>query len=121
MGAPVSCLRRWAPAIWSMWAWVMMICLTVRECLARRARMRGMSSPGSTTMASREVSSPRMEQLHWRGPTGMVSRIMIFSGLGLLEVVDAVVFGLGDTEEGAVAEFGGEGDLVCDVGPGLEV
>ncbi len=38
----------------------------------------GMSSPGSTTMASREVSSPRMEQLHWSGPTGMVSRIMIF-------------------------------------------
>ena len=40
---------------------------------------------------------------------------------GLLEVVDAVVFRLGDAEKGAVAELGGEGDLVCDVGPGLEV
>ncbi len=36
----------------------------------------GMSSPGSTTMASREVSSPRMEQLHWSGPTGRISWIM---------------------------------------------
>jgi hypothetical protein len=41
--------------------------------------------------------------------------------LRLLEVVDAVVFGLRNAEEGAVAEFGGEGDLVCGVGPGLEV
>src|ERR1700728_550082 len=36
-----------------------------------------MLSPGSTTMASPEVSSPRMVQLHWSGPTGKVSRIMV--------------------------------------------
>ncbi len=41
--------------------------------------------------------------------------------LWLLEVDDAVVFGLGDAEEGAVAEFGGEGDAVGGVGPGDEV
>ena len=41
----------------------------LEECLT----MREMSSPGSTTMASREVSSPRMEQLHWSGPTGRIS------------------------------------------------
>ena len=40
------------------------------------ATMREMLSPGSTTMASREVSSPRMEQLHWRGPTTRISWIM---------------------------------------------
>ncbi len=41
--------------------------------------------------------------------------------LGLLEVVDAVVFGLGDVEEGAVAELGWEADAVVGVGPGLQV
>ena len=35
-----------------------------------------MSSPGSMTMASRVVSSPMMEQLHCRGPTGKISWIM---------------------------------------------
>jgi hypothetical protein len=39
----------------------------------------------------------------------------------LLEVVDAVVLGLGDAKEGAVTEFRGEGDTVVGVGPGFEV
>lgn len=34
------------------------------------------SSPGSMTMASRVSSSARIVQLHWRGPTGKISRIM---------------------------------------------
>ncbi len=47
--------------------------------------MRGMSSPGSTTMASWEVSSPRMEQLHWRGPTGddFVDHLFILEAAGI--------------------------------------
>ena len=75
-GGSGEALERWAPAMWSMWAWVMTICLTVRWWRARVARMREMSSPGSTTMASWEVSSPRMEQLHWSGPTTRISWIM---------------------------------------------
>src|SRR6185437_3171935 len=35
-----------------------------------------MSSPGSTTMASRVVSSPMIEQLHASGPTGRISWII---------------------------------------------
>src|SRR5215831_13661439 len=35
-----------------------------------------MSSPGSTTMASRVVSSPMIEQLHSSGPTGRISWII---------------------------------------------
>jgi len=42
-------------------------------------------------------------------------------GLGLLETVDAVVFGLGDAEEGAVAKFAREGDAVGGVGKGFEI
>ena len=38
--------------------------------------MRRTSSPGSTTMASPEASSPRMEQLHCSAPTGRISWIM---------------------------------------------
>ena len=34
------------------------------------ARTSAMSSPGSMTMASREISSPMIEQLHCKGPTG---------------------------------------------------
>ncbi len=39
----------------------------------------------------------------------------------MLEVVDAVVFGLGYAEEGAVAEFWREGDTAGGVGPGFQV
>ncbi len=35
-----------------------------------------MLSPGSITIASRVVSSPMMEQLHCKGPTGRISWIM---------------------------------------------
>jgi hypothetical protein len=38
-----------------------------------------------------------------------------------LEIVDAVVFGLGDAQEGAVAKFGREGDAIGGIGPGFEV
>ena len=34
-------LRDWAPAMWSMWAWVTTICLTVRWWRASAARMMG--------------------------------------------------------------------------------
>src|SRR5712691_1803582 len=37
-----------------------------------RSKMRGTSSPGSTTRASRVTGSPMMEQLHCSKPTGMV-------------------------------------------------
>src|ERR1039458_1243017 len=77
MGAPVSAWRRAAPAMWSMCAWVMRICLTVSLCRWRTARMRGISSPGSTTMASPDASSPRMEQLHCSAPAGRTSWIMV--------------------------------------------
>src|ERR1019366_392577 len=39
--------------------------------------MRGMSAPGSTTMASPDASSPRMEQLHCSGPTVRISWIIL--------------------------------------------
>ena len=50
------------------------------------AWIRGMSSPGSMTMASCEVSSPRMEQLHWRRPTGRISWIIGLKTKGLTPI-----------------------------------
>ncbi len=46
-------------------------------CCARNARICGILSPGSTTIASPLASSPRIVQLHCRGPTGNVLRIML--------------------------------------------
>src|ERR1044071_6613628 len=63
-----------------MCACVMTICLTCKLCFEMIARTSAMSSPGSMTIASRAVSSPITEQLHWRGPTGRISWI-IDSGL----------------------------------------
>jgi hypothetical protein len=44
---------------------------------------------------------------------------VISKTLGLLQVVEAFVFGWGDLKEGAVAEFVGEGDAIGGVGPGF--
>src|SRR5437588_7074628 len=41
------------------------------------ARMSSIWSPGSITMASRDCSSPTMEQLHCSGPTAMISWITL--------------------------------------------
>src|SRR5215469_5753650 len=54
----------------------MTISLTSRLCFRMRARTCAMSSPGSTTIACRLVSSPMIEQLHASGPTGRISWII---------------------------------------------
>ena len=48
----------------SIWAWVITMAVTVRSFRVRTSRMRWISSPGSTTIAWRVVSSPKIEQLH---------------------------------------------------------
>src|SRR6185437_3738367 len=66
-----------------MCACVMTIAVTRRAWRCRMARMASMSSPGSTTMASRVASSPKTEQLHCSIPTGRISwiiRPIVYSG-----------------------------------------
>src|SRR6187402_3061317 len=58
--------------------------LGLRPCPARRFRTLSGSSPGSITMASPVSSSPRMVQLHRRGPTGKVSMIMRVAMLSVM-------------------------------------
>src|SRR6266481_1247313 len=79
MGAPVAALSCMAPPTWSMWAWVITICLSVSPSSRRIARIPSISSPGSMTMASYVCSSPMMEQLHCSGPTGMTLCIIRMS------------------------------------------
>src|ERR1700728_4636722 len=62
--------------MWSICACVTRIFLTVSLCFVSASSMRGMSYPGSTTIASPDVSSPRMEQLQPSIPTGNVTRII---------------------------------------------
>src|SRR6266853_837673 len=66
-----------------MWACVMTIAWTCSECFSRIARMFWISSPGSITMAWRDCSSPKMEQLHCNRPTGIISWIIPDCILGL--------------------------------------
>src|SRR5580704_88277 len=54
-----------------------MIAFTRRWCFPRIAVMRPISSPGSMTMASPLLSSPKIEQLHCSAPTGRISWIII--------------------------------------------
>ncbi len=75
-GAPVIFFSFAAPPIWSMCACVITIIFTVNWCLARIASISLMSSPGSTTIASRVTSSPKIEQLHCNCPTGNISWII---------------------------------------------
>ena len=82
-GAPVAALSFAAPPMWSMWAWVMTIAFTCSPCFSRMARMSSILSPGSTTMASRVCSSPKIEQLHCSMPTGRISWIISGRGCGL--------------------------------------
>src|SRR4051812_31129074 len=59
-----------------MCACVITIAFTVSLCRATISRMLSISSPGSTTMASRVLSSPTIEQLHCSIPTGRISWII---------------------------------------------
>src|ERR1700722_8845558 len=59
-----------------MWAWVITMAVNLRLWRVRISRILEISSPGSTTMASRVCSSPKMEQLHCNGPTGRISWII---------------------------------------------
>src|ERR1043166_8954317 len=49
---------------------------TGSPCLRSTAKMSSMVSPGSITMASRDCSSPKIEQLHCSIPTGRISWII---------------------------------------------
>src|SRR5450755_3903083 len=75
-----------------MCAWVITIAFTVNKWRFSMARISSILSPGSITMASRDCSSPKIEQLHWSTPTGRTSWIIssIVSGLYTL-VMDAVL------------------------------
>src|SRR5262249_58154099 len=70
-----------------MCAWVMTICFSVSRSRRRMSRMSSIWSPGSITMASRVCSSPMIEQLHCRGPTGRILWIM-FSEIPNSELVE---------------------------------
>src|SRR5882672_5503069 len=59
-----------------MCACVMTMALTLSPCRFTMARISGMLSPGSITMASRVCSSPKIEQLHCSTPTRRISWIM---------------------------------------------
>ena len=61
------------PPTWSICVCVLRIARTFRSCRFSMARMRSVSSPGSTTIASCVVASPRIEQLHCSIPTGITS------------------------------------------------
>src|SRR5215471_1498021 len=78
-----------------MCACVITIDFTVSPCRCTISRMLSISSPGSTTMASRVVSSPKIEQLHCNMPTGRISWIIrypiVYSRYGRYpDAVDAV-------------------------------
>src|ERR1039458_1872594 len=59
-----------------MWACVITMAFTVSPCFSTTSKTRAISSPGSTTSASRLCSSPKIEQLHCNIPTGRISWIM---------------------------------------------
>src|SRR5580765_1414565 len=68
--------------MWSKCPWVWSSATVVAPAAAIARAMRSASSPGSMTTASFVASSTRIEQLHWRGPTGIVSmRARIIGGL----------------------------------------
>src|SRR5271157_1089726 len=59
-----------------MCACVITMAFTVSPCLSTTSKTRAISSPGSTTSASRLCSSPKIEQLHCNIPTGRISWII---------------------------------------------
>src|SRR5271169_285453 len=62
--------------MWSMCACVITMDVTLREWRASTAMISSMLSPGSITTASRDCSSPKIEQLHCNIPTGRISWII---------------------------------------------